>query len=209
MIELYAITDEEAPRLPPIAPLSAVASHGLAAVYAPADEELRVSPEALWEHERVVEALMEDRDLLPVRFGTRLEDETAAARSLEERHQEFAGALARVRGAVEVSVRVLGETPRPQPSDSLSGAEYLRARARSAAAADEVSAAIHDPLSSRARASAKLPAPDPGELLRAAYLVDRDELSAFVQFVEELDAANPGLSVLCTGPWPPYSFSAP
>lgn len=210
MIELYAITDEQAPRLPAIAPLSAVASHGLAAVYAPADEELQVSPEALWEHERVVEALMEDRDLLPVRFGTRLEDETAAARSLEERHQEFAGALARVRGAVEVSVRVLGETPRLQPSsESLSGAEYLRARARSESAVEAVSTAIHEPLSSRARASAKLSAPDPAELLRAAYLVDRDELAAFVACVEQLDEANPGLSVLCTGPWPPYSFSAP
>lgn len=208
MIQLFAITDDPTPRLPEVAPLSAVASHGLALVCAPADE-LALSPEVLWRHERVVEALMEDRDLLPVRYGTRVENEVAAASALAERHSELARALDRVRGAVEVSVRVLGDQPRPRPSDSLSGAEYLRAKARSAAAQEAVSRTVHSPLASRARASAKLPAPDPAELLRAAYLVDRGWLSSFVECVHELEEANPDLRLLCTGPWPPYSFSAP
>ncbi|HEX6458049.1 MAG TPA: GvpL/GvpF family gas vesicle protein [Thermoleophilaceae bacterium] len=208
MIELFAITDDSAPELPEVAPLTAVATHGLAVVCAPA-EDVEVTPEVLWRHERVVEALMDDRDLLPVRFGTRLQDEDAAARALAERHGEFTRALDRVRGAVEVSVRVLGDQPRPRPSDSLSGADYLRAKARSAAAEDAVSRKVHSPLASRARASAKLPAPDPAELLRAAYLVDRTSVASFVQCVHELEEANPELRLLCTGPWPPYSFSAP
>jgi hypothetical protein len=208
VIELFAITDHPAPPLPEVAPLSVVASHGLAVVCAPA-EDREMSPEVLWRHERVVEALMDDRDLLPVRFGTRLEDETAAAGALAERHGEFARALDRVRGAVEVSVRVIGERMDAPPSDPVSGADYLRAKVRSAAAAEEVSRAVHAPLASRARASAKLPAPDPAELLRAAYLVDRDAVTEFVACVRELEEANPRLRVLCTGPWPPYSFSSP
>jgi hypothetical protein len=44
----------------------------------------------------------------------------------------------------------------------------------------------------------------PGEVLRAASLVDRAALPRFRDAVEELQ--RPDVSVLCTGPWPPYSF---
>lgn len=211
MIDLYAITDDPGPPLPDLADLSMVASHGLAVVCAPVapSDGRELTPEVLWRHEEVVEALMEDRDLLPVRFGTRVEDETAAARALGERHDELARALDRVRGAVELSVRVMGEQPEeaPIPDDVTSGADYLRAKVRSAAAHEEVVKAVHDPLNADARASRELGASAPGELLRAAYLVDRGRVSAFVDHVTLIQAAQPELRLLCTGPWPPYSFT--
>jgi hypothetical protein len=210
VIDLYAITDDPGPPLPDVAELSAVASHGLAVVCAPVSSEAgELTPEVLWRHEEVVEALMEDRDLLPVRFGTRMEDETAAARALGERHRELARALDRVRGAVELSVRVIGEHEEdpPAPDDATSGADYLRARVRSAAAHEKVVAAVHDPLTADARASTQLAASAPGELLRAAYLVERGRVNAFVDHVTCLQAAHPDLRLLCTGPWPPYSFT--
>jgi hypothetical protein len=212
VIELFAITDDPAPPLPKVAPLRAVASHGLAMVCAPArDEEL--SPEVLWRHEEVVETLMEDRDLLPVRFGTRLDDETAAARALGERHREFAMALDRVRGAVELSLRMVVEPPHDSadepPAQPLTGTEYMREKARFGAAREAALRAVHEPLASRARATTKRPTHDPNELLRAAYLVDRGRVNSFVDLVEELQRANPAARLLCTGPWPPYSFTRP
>lgn len=209
MIDLFAITDDPAPPLPTVAPLSAVASHGLALVCAPA-AHVEVSPEVLWRHEEVVEALMEDRDLLPVRFGTRLDDETAAARALGERHEALASALDRVRGAVELSVRVLGERSGeadPDPSDPVTGAEYLRAKAATAAGERSALRSVHEPLASRARENKRLAARDRHELLRAAYLVDRSAVEPFVEQVSRLQHANPRLRLLCTGPWPPYSFT--
>jgi hypothetical protein len=209
VIDLFAITDDPAPPLPTVAPLSAVASHGLALVCAPA-AHVEVSPEVLWRHEEVVEALMEDRDLLPVRFGTRLDDETAAARALGERHQELASALDRVRGAVELSVRVLGEPPDgpdAEAPDPVTGADYLRAKAAAAAGARSALHSLHQPLASRARESKQLAARDRHELLRAAYLVDRSAVESFVEHVAQLQHANPRLRLLCTGPWPPYSFA--
>ena len=83
MIELYAITDDPAPPEPP---LHAVQSDGLTALCAPA-EQRELTAEVLWEHEAVVESLMEKRDLLPMRFGTLVEDDEAAARAIEERHE--------------------------------------------------------------------------------------------------------------------------
>jgi hypothetical protein len=43
--------------------------------------------------------------------------------------------------------------------------------------------------------------------INAAYLVARERIDEFVSRVAELDAQAPDAHVLCTGPWPPYSFS--
>jgi hypothetical protein len=208
VIEVYAITDHPAPPLPDVGPLHVVAAGELEAVFAPADDG-EASPEALWRREEIVEALMEDRDLLPVRYGTCLDDDAAAAHALEERYQELGGALDRVRGAVELSVRVLaaqedGEPGEPQPRQAASsGSEYLRAKARAGRAVQS----LHEPLARLARASTQRPGRAPGELLRAAYLVDRGSADGFVERVASLQSTSPGLRLLCTGPWPPYSFA--
>jgi hypothetical protein len=38
--------------------------------------------------------------------------------------------------------------------------------------------------------------------------VSRDRVAAFTEQVDRLDAELAGGAVLCTGPWPPYSFSS-
>jgi Gas vesicle synthesis protein GvpL/GvpF len=210
VIELYAITDDPGPPLPDVEGLRLVPFDGLAAVCTPASEG-ELSPETLWHHEDVVEALMADRDLLPVRYGTRLDDETAVARAMEGRRDELAAALERVRGAVELSVRVVaGGAPAPsppRPAERTSGAEYLRLRAEAEASSDEAARALGDPLAALARESAQAP-PRPPELFRAAYLVERGAIDSFVAEVGRLQGESPGLAILCTGPWPPYSFAA-
>jgi hypothetical protein len=207
VIELYAITDHPGPPLPDLAPLRAVPVGPLAAVCAPASSG-EVSPEALWRHEEVVEALMEDRDLLPVRYGTRLEDESAAVRAVAERRNDLLVALEHVRGAVELSVRALvadeGRSALPQ---ELSGADYLRAKASSAAEREAAVRTLYEPLAILARASRQTSPRSPSELLRAAYLVDRPAVRSFSRLVARLQDLNQGLRFLCTGPWPPYSFA--
>jgi Gas vesicle synthesis protein GvpL/GvpF len=201
VIELYAITDDGGPPLPDVPSLHEVSSHGLAAVCAPAIDA-PVTAEVLWRHEEVVEALMEDRDLLPVRYGTRLASETDAARTLAERHEQLAKALDRVRGCVELSLRVVGERAEaPRVADT--GTDYMRAKGASAGAASRV----HEPLARLARASVTRRVGEGAELLRAAYLVDREAVEAFAEHVADLQSANPELQLLCTGPWPPYSFA--
>jgi hypothetical protein len=209
VIELYAITDNPGPPLPELAPeLRLVPFDGLAAVCTPASKA-EVSPQTLWHHEEVVEALMADRDLLPVRYGTRLDDEAAVARAMEGRSEELAAALDRVRGAVELSVRVMAAAATPSPPDPVattSGAEYLRLRAQAEASREDAAGALHEPLAALARESAQ-GRPRPPELFRAAYLVERGAVDSFVAEVGRLQGESPGLAVLCTGPWPPYSFA--
>jgi hypothetical protein len=181
LIELLAITDD---RGAPPPPLRLVPAGPVGVLVGPAPEG-EVDAEALWERESLLEDLMAERALLPFRFGTRVEDDAAAAAAIAPRGSELAATLERVRGAVELSVRAVASH----------GADH-------AGAVD----AIHARLAGHAREHARLDGP---ELLRAAYLVDRAATDGFVAAVRELQHEHTGLSVLCTGPWPPYSFAEP
>jgi hypothetical protein len=204
VIEIYAITTDPPPDLSGLGDLQAVRSSGLAAVCAPARDEA-VTPELLWEREALLETLMSRGDLLPVRYGTRVADEAAAARALAARQDELMHALEHVNGAVELSLRVQGADREPRPA-ARTGAGYLAAKAGAAGERARVRRAVHEPLAELARASAHPRIPSGRELLRAAYLVDRAATGGFAARVAELQAANSDWRLLCTGPWPPYSF---
>jgi hypothetical protein len=203
VIEIYAITDEAPPESHG---LTAVESDGLVALCSAAAPPAELSPEVLWRHEEVVESLMEQCDLLPVRYGTRVEDESAAERVLADRRTELVNALERVRGAVELSVRIFSEDAGDDVPPA-QGADYLRWRARRERARLKARACVHQPLVLMARDSMEHVPSDAHELLREAYLVERDDVDAFVRRVAEVEAANPRMRLLCTGPWPPYSFA--
>lgn len=181
MIELYAIAGHPGPPLPELPSLRAVPFDGLAVVCGPASESEQVTAEALWRHEEIVEALMDDRDLLPVRYGTRVENEEEAVRAVEGRMPELRAALEHVSGAVELSLRVRGQKPGAQVD-----LETLRSLARDAI---------------------EQPGRDDHELLRCAYLVERASVDGFRDAVAELQRDRSDLALLLTGPWPPYSFS--
>jgi hypothetical protein len=198
VIELYAITDDPSP---PDPPLRAVQSDGLTVLCAPA-ERREMTAEVLWRHEEVVESLMEERDLLPMRFGTLVEDDEAAVRALDERREELKASLERVRGAVELAVRAEAAGDREDTPAGPSGTDYMRAKAHRT----EAARLLHEPLDFLARESIMQPGQ---ELLRAAYLVDRDAVEGFVGLVRRLQATHEDLRILCTGPWPPYSFAQP
>ena len=183
MIELYAIARHPGPPLPGLASLRAVPFDGLAVVCGPAVEAEEITEAALWRHEEIVEALMDDRDLLPVRYGTRVADETEVARAVAPQRDQLRVALEHVSGAVELSLRVRAQEP---------GAEL------------DLSS-----LGPLARDALEQPGRDDGELWRGAYLVERGSVEAFRGAVAKLQRSHPNLGFLLTGPWPPYSFSGP
>ena len=206
MIAIYAITDVPPASLPEGQQLTAVDGAGLVAVCGPA-EERPITADLLWRHEDVVETLMKTCDLLPVRFGMRVQDESAAAAVLDKQRSELVAALDRVRGAVELSVRVAGEgEPAGMPGRGASGADYIREKARRAACEESLAARIHEPLSRLARSSRRWDNLTSNEPFRAAYLVERDGITRFAKRVGSLQQENPDVRILCTGPWPPYSF---
>jgi hypothetical protein len=160
--------------------------------------------EALWAHEQAVAELMDAHTLLPARYGTRL-SESEAAELVRERRHGLLAALERVRGAVELAVTVAVETGAGSPpAGGGPGTAYLQGRLAEQRAVDRARGwleALHE--LARAEAGGRVT----GGRLRCAYLVGRDRLTAFLACAEALDAAHPELALVCTGPWPPYSFS--
>jgi hypothetical protein len=62
------------------------------------------------------------------------------------------------------------------------------------------------PLRALARSSKVKLLPRPSVPLLAACLVDRDRTEEFIALADELDASLQDGQLVCTGPWPPYSF---
>ena len=114
------------------APLRAVSTGPVAAVVSDHARAPEAGEEQLWQHESVVEQLMEDAVVLPLRFGTTVTDEEDLVASLRSREEEFLDLLEGVRGAVELSVRA--ELPHPSQTPvangdgaaAPSGTEYRR-----------------------------------------------------------------------------------
>jgi hypothetical protein len=224
VIWVYAIGDRaEVP--PPLsapglggAPLEGVCERGLVAVISRHDDlpELR-AVDALWAHEHVVERLMAERAVLPMRFGSRLAAEAVLRHALASRQDELLAALDGVRGRVELAVRAMC-APGPPRRDARrsaapaaeqarhSGREYLRAKLELRDRADAAGAALHEPLAALAVAGSRRPGRGPCEVLRASYLVERPVVAEFRAVAQRLQREYRDTTVLCTGPWPPYSF---
>lgn len=151
-------------------------------------------PEPL-QHGLVVESLLDRADaVLPVRFGERFGTEDALAAAIAPRLEALECQLDHVAGCVEVGVRIV---PRSEPVSGADGAAYMRARLRERLAAEQV----HRALAAEARDSVRTN----GD---AGYLVARADVDGFSRVVRRLLDSQPGLDVLCTGPWAPYSFAA-
>jgi hypothetical protein len=179
------------------APLELV-THGslLAVVSHAASGDEAPSTQGLHAHARVVDALMDQTTVLPVRFGTHFAEPLAVRSALAVRRQPLLAALAQVGGCVEMAVRA-----------SLPDRRHLVAVDRLPYPPDRrLKDALHDPLAGLAVAARVWPALVPGEVLRAAYLVPRAELPAFQEAAAELEQAFPRVALTCTGPWPTYSF---
>jgi hypothetical protein len=227
MIYAYAITDPActAPAPPDVrgfddAPLLTRTLGPVAAVYSShALREITPTPENLWRHESVVESIMRQCDaVLPARFGTRFADEDALDEVLARHAEPLAAGVQRVRGCVELGLRVLWQPPEQKPSTATdpttTGRAYMlarladeRHRRATREQAERIATDLYAALAPRARDSTRRVMPTADVLMSAAYLVPRDAAEAFAACARDLSAAHPHLRLLCTGPWPPYHFA--
>lgn len=200
------------------APLQGVRAGGLLAVVSRhAGPPGMPAVDALWAHEHVVESLMAERAVLPMRFGSQFPVEAALRRALAARHDDLLSVLDGVRGRVELAVRAVSadgadraDVPVPAAAGAGNGRdagrEYVRTKLELRNQAEAAGATLHAPLAALAAAESRRPGRGPGELLRASYLVERPLVARFRALVQRLQREHREAAMLCTGPWPPYSF---
>lgn len=250
MIYVYAVTDQpEAPLPSQLGQqdevLAKVTWRDVVAVVSSFNgSQLSKTGDELWRHEEVVEALMSDRAVVPLRFGTLLPSPQRVSDLLGRANGALVRDLERVRGQVEIGVRFLtavgdvGEQGTPTArlgegatadsqsgnapaaaSDDLAlsrngpGAAYLLERlVRQRALRDRHRARLtpvreaFELLARHASASTLDDEPDDRRGTSAAFLVPRDRIACFRELVDATANVHPELALLCTGPWPPYSF---
>lgn len=162
-----------------------------------------VTREAVLRHAQVVEELAaRSGALLPAQLGRGFRDDEELADALRAQARELGERLDKVRGCVEFGLRALATGA--SEHDEATGGDYMRARLEDLRRQDRLIAELHEPLSSLARESTLHRGPA-GEI-RAAYLVEERNVEAFREAAGRVEG-SPGVTVVCTGPWAPYSFA--
>ncbi len=235
MIYLYAITEEIETPLEALcgvdfAPLTYLHHGSLTAVVSRVSSPVLVpTPRRLWQHEQVVEAVMNHYPVLPARFSTIVPDEASMTSQLEELSQVFIDDLEQLRGCVELSLRVIrlwgpfaggdgaadGACPELVATEK-TGRTFDVAR-RAAQAQRRTNRRRNESLGELINRSLAACALDhrlyveegSGVVIKAAYLVEKSRLGAMQQAVRRLMKTYTNLHFLCTGPWPPYHFVEP
>jgi hypothetical protein len=170
------------------------------------------SEQVLWEHESVLEAVLEGGSVLPVRFGVRFAGREELRAELEPRSGQLAAALAQLRGRVELSVRLLARGDEEPSSaagaaeDAGPGARYLHGLVEERRDAARKLDTVRSRLGPLAVAERSRLLPRPGTPASAAFLVERPALARFQKAAGELARELEDVVVVCTGPWPPYNF---
>jgi hypothetical protein len=206
---VYAIADAPAAES---GPLCTVEHDGLAAVVSEHDGGRPPDRSDLLEYEQVMERLLAARTILPMRFGTVLADEDEVRSVMSERSEELRAGLERVRGAVELSLRAGWREPAAPVTAGGTGAAggpgtaYMLDRVALARRARSLADRL-DPLAALARETRRRIAPQDDLPVHSAYLVDRPRVADFTDGVRRLDERHDDIELVCTGPWPPYSFA--
>ncbi len=182
------------------------------------DRPLAPTPERVRAHDRVIRAAMAVETPLPARFGQVVAADEAVRDVIRERQPRLTAALRTVRGAVEMTVRVLLDAPLQAREERISapatGREYLdriREAERVAEAAREgadfLHARIANTVATVVRAEVRAPSRSPPQSLTVAHLVARERVSEYRSALHALREEDPAMTLLISGPWPPYSFA--
>lgn len=170
----------------------------------PGDREPTVT--SLRAYERTLRRLMACGAILPARFGSVIPDDDAVAAFLHGRHTELLLRLRHVAEAVELALRACCTVDESPGSGHQSGTAYMQARLEQRRRARRIAREL-DPLTTLARSVRRELAPEPGIPVRDSYLIDKQRVEEFVALVRQLDTQLDDVELLCTGPWPPYSFA--
>ena len=185
-----------------------------------------IAPRARY-HDAMVRAVMQDRPVLPVKFGSIFSSRPAIESFLRDRLTMIEEFLGRIAASQEWSVKVyakpdMTEEPVSTAVEAASpGRNYLQARSQKLSSRQNVyqqmSKGIQEIRQAFGQMGQSRELPQQAKevsgraepmLLNLALLVRQEEVPALEQRAEELSRQyqDQGLHIELSGPWPPYSF---
>ena len=172
------------------------ALEGLVILFSAAVVVPPATPTTLALHHDVVASALDAEGLVPFRYGTALRAAEVDGWLAHER-SALDGALASVRGCVEMSVKLLRLDMAPMAEATRDAADEARLRE------------LADQIVERAALAQwrYRPAGTAGNVVASvAFLLPRTELPDFLARIAPVASRAVGVAVVPTGPWPAYSF---
>lgn len=197
----------------------------VAAVVSPAPDDLRGKRRDLQAHQQVLDVLTEHGGVLPMRFGVLSPDQATLLTSLRSNADRYRRLLDELAGQVELNLKAVPDEDHFVASaandravrDAMNAVQRDGSRDRQLQLGQTVNDAVArrrelaghrllnelQPLASR---STVIGSGDQ-QLLNAAFLVPRTQVTGFVRTVDRLrEQLAPAIDLVLTGPLPPYSF---
>jgi glycosyltransferase involved in cell wall biosynthesis len=187
-----------------------------------------ITREHILKHEEVIEKLMEDFTVLPMRFHTLFDQKKDALLMMQEYYSDFKENLARLHNKVEFGIKVIwsGETIKNRIieaskkchanlaiSDNSPAKSFVKEKFEKYKIDREFQEEANrcitliDDFFSRFVAEKKLEKlKSDNLLLSAAYLVEKDRQADFKEAFERTRRTSSDLKFLLSGPWPCYNF---
>jgi hypothetical protein len=230
MFYLYCLSDEVTARmLEGVAGVLGVAPRvidceGIAVVLSECEETtVPVTREHVLAHERVVSRVLSETTPLPFRFGTLASAERVENYVVSQK-ASLQAALERVRGAVEMSVKIIWDASEQRREDVAgvaqsiesagAGTKFLLEKRRELAGdellkrrAEDLSAWLAEILREVVKDSFVEMNPAQSLVISASHLVERSSINAYRGRIDDASKERADLRFLTSGPWPPYSFS--
>jgi hypothetical protein len=187
-----------------------------------------VTEGAVLKHEAVVEKVMANFTVLPVRFGTIIDGRDSLLSMMQSYYKDFKDNLARLHNKLEFGIKVIWpadkvkaniikvlkkDEQKMQGSDNSLSKRFIKEKFKEYKIDKEFEAKadkfikVMDIFFSRFAAEKKLEKlKTENLLLDAVYLVEKDKQNDFREAFEHIKSGHPGLKYLFSGPWPAYNF---
>ncbi len=204
---------------------------GIAAVVSRLEgERVRLTRENVFAHERVIGCVLMHTTPLPFRFGT-VVGESQLEGYVDAQREFLLAQLARVRGSVEMSVKVIwnpglvrreavaspaaeeSRAPEDQSHAEGRGTAFLAAKRREIlgnevlrSEAEATAGWLNERLGDAVREAVVRVRPTEALVVAAAHLVWRERVAEYQERLRAARMEREELHFLTSGPWPPYSF---
>ncbi|MBU2712032.1 GvpL/GvpF family gas vesicle protein [Zooshikella harenae] len=168
--------------------------------------QLPIDQKAVLDYGRVIADIHQQRDIVPIRYGSLLANEDVLRNTLEKQAEQYLTWLRQVQGCVEmgVSIPIDKDQQDTRPASGLAYLQWRRQKYRPdqlvLAEAELENAVAGCYRCCLSEVSSRLVQ----RTLSIVYLVPRNQLSRFQMTLKKVLANKPDWQV--TGPWPPYSF---
>lgn len=180
-------------------------------------DSVSVTNQNVLNHDNVVRSVLNETTPLPFRFGSVVTTQQLAG-YVNTHHASLRTSLARVRGCLEMGVKIISNTERMDSgSDSDErgpGAAFLHRKQREILGgerrteeAKQVAAWLHEQVHHLVHEEKISLRPTEKLIVAAAHLVKRQSVGEYRERLAVARKRRPELHFLVSGPWPPYTFS--